>query len=192
MKTIDFDALEVVLAAFEHTAEAAEVHGTLCGLAGPLGEGARPYFVTQTLGEADNESTASQALYTVLETLTDETLAALTDTDFNFELLLPADSAPVKDRLEALSRWSAGFLHGLAMALSIIDRKEALDEEPLSEIVADVLAISQVDTAEIQEEDADEFQLEELVEYLRVATQLSFESLTEVRPAPRESGESLH
>ncbi len=192
MTTIDFDGLEAALAEFDHTAEAAEVHGTLCGLAGPLGEGARAYFVTQTLGESGVESAAGQALYSALEALTDETLEALQSVDFDFAPLLPTDDTPLQDRLEALSRWSGGFLHGLAIALSVINQKDALDDEPLAEIVADVLAISQVDSEAIEGGNTDENQLAELVEYVRVAAQLSFEALTPLRPTPREPDESLH
>ena len=84
----------------------------------------------------------------------------------------------------AMANWSEGYLHGLVSAQHSDALKERLAAEPLADIVKDMLQITRAGV----DDDAWTMnpmkrRIQEIVEYLRVATQLIYEELAELRPA---------
>jgi len=59
--------------------------------------------------------------------------------------------------------------------------KERLSSEPLADIIKDMLQITRAVAADESDEESDEEAYVELVEYLRVAAQLTYEELVEFR-----------
>ncbi len=192
MSRVDFDELEHALATYEHTADAAEVHGTLCGLLAAIGGAAEAIFVPQTMGEQADDGPASQRLFDVLQKLAQETFADIAGDEFGLQVLVPDDQAVLADRLTAVAAWSQGFLHGIGAGLATIKQNEQLEQEPLAELVGDLVAISQVETEGLEPSNAAEQELTELLEYLRVAAQLAFESLAPIHPMGTAPDQSVH
>ena len=117
-------------------------------------------------------------------------------TSQRFEPLLPDDEEPTPVRAAALAHWCEGFLHGLVSAEHGDALKERLAAEPLADIIRDMLEITRAGADEDGDSDSDEEAYAELVEYLRVAAQLTYEELAEMRKpavADKSGGpEALH
>jgi uncharacterized protein YgfB (UPF0149 family) len=109
-----------------------------------------------------------------LNRVTDETLAALADTELGFMPVLPPDDAALTERARALGAWCEGFLHGLA-SRSRLDL-EACSEE-VREIVKDFAQFTRASFAAADDLEVEESAYAELVEYIRVGVQLVFVEL---------------
>lgn len=157
-----------------------ETHGTLTGMLC-----------------VDNAQTPSAAvddvitenLTTALEALKEMTLNGLLDTELSFMPLLPSDEQALEKRVNALAGWCAGFLFGLSYRGRF--NPDGLPEE-IREIVNDLTEMSKVELADEdikrQESEAD---YTELVEYVRVGTQMIFLELQPQKQGP-EYREKLH
>ena len=97
--------------------------------------------------------------------------------------LLPDDDADVSERTVGLAHWSEGFLHGLVSGDDGENVKKRLGQEPLADIIKDMLQITRAGLDEEADNEDTEAAYAELVEYLRVAAQLGFEELAELRNA---------
>lgn len=162
--TIDYQTLRFALSDAGAVEDPSEVHGTLCGVL-CVDESAP----AESLVEAESAPGMRQTLGTLRET----TLEGLFDPGMGFEPLLPDDSrATLSGRVEALARWCAGFVYGIA-SRGEFDYGALSDE--VREVVRDLTELSK---AGLTEEDAGEEQGEsdyaELVEYVRVGVQLVF------------------
>jgi len=143
------------------TADAAEVHGALCGwIAG--GGSAAPDWPAKVF--ADPSLPAAEG---ALASLAEATAAQFGDRDFGFELLLPAADATLKERSGALFDWCRGFLGGFGLAAGA--------EPPLSaegrEALADLARLAAAQAQDDGDED-DEDALAEIEEFVRVAVLL--------------------
>jgi len=96
------------------------------------------------------------------------TLSALRDADFAFTPLLPDDDDPIDQRLVSLGRWAAGFLTGYTQAVVAGNGIDQPVPPGTAEAIKDFAAIAQVDASEDESDEA-ERELEELIEYMRVA-----------------------
>ena len=99
-----------------------------------------------------------------------------------FEPLLPDDNDAADKRTEALAHWCEGYLHGLVSGEHDAALKERLAAEPLADIIKDMLQITRATVEELDDDDSDDDAYIEIVEYLRVAAQLVYEELAELRP----------
>lgn len=99
-----------------------------------------------------------------------------------FELLLPDDSDSTGVRTEALAHWCEGYLHGLVSAEHGEALKKRLAEDPLADIIKDMLHITRAAVEDDGDDDENEAAFSEIAEYLRVAAQLVYEELAELRP----------
>ena len=107
-----------------------------------------------------------------------------------------APDAATSIRAVALGHWCEGYLHGLVSAELGDALKQRLAEDPLADIIKDMLQITRASADEDGDEDDSEIAYVELVEYLRVAAQLAYEELAEFRrpsgqPQP-DRPETLH
>ncbi len=84
-------------------------------------------------------------------------------------------------RTAALAHWCEGFLHGLVSVKHADALKERLAAEPLADIIKDMLQMTRAGLDEECDDESDDAAYAELVEYLRVAAQLSYEELAEFR-----------
>lgn len=167
---MDFDELDRLLRRTGAPVDAAECHGSLCGaLCAPDG-GADAWLARTLEGVAD-----ARAANAPLLRLAADTRRALAEGDLDFAPLLPDDDEPLVERAAALGEWCEGFLYGIGSAR--IEKFDALPES-VQEVVRDVVEIARIGMPAGDDPEGDEGAYTELVEYLRVGTQLVFDELT--------------
>lgn len=187
--SIDHDALDAALRRCGASWDAAQTHGLLSGrlaIAGPEGGFE---WVSQVLEGTDSGNALRGECEAMLSALFQSTYRQLAERQSEFEPLLPGDDDSTAVRAAALAHWCEGFLHGLVAAKHDQALKQRLAEEPLADIIKDMLEITRAAADEHGDTDTDEEAYAELVEYLRVAAQLTYEELVEFRNDPRDGGE---
>ena len=176
-----FSELEEVMRSNGLLSEPSEIHGELCGLSCIMGADAVPAWVSQVMADSGQSGGAAQAS---LEALATATWAALESGDMDLRLLLPDDEYALEMRAEHLGFWCQGFIHGLGAAATPGQDSPLLANEVTREIINDFTQISQAAFTAEETEDEGEAAYMELVEYVRVSVQLSFEELYRVRQQP--------
>lgn len=193
---VDYDTLNDALRRCGATWDAAQAHGLLSSRLAVASAAAGPDWLQQVL-EGTNESDALRTECAgLLNALYQETHRQLSERLSGFAPLLPDDSDSAPSRAAALAHWCEGFLHGLVS----IDHGEALKQrlakEPLADIIRDMLQLTRAAVEDDSDEEANEAAYAEIVEYVRVAAQLTYEELAEFRgqasAMPSEPQETLH
>lgn len=180
---IDFDLLDEALRRCGSSWDAAQSHGLLTSKLAVAGAESGLPWLQQVL-EGTNESDAlrgecERLLGAVFET----TYRQLSERLSEFCPLLPDDSDSPERRAAALGHWCEGFLHGLVSADHGEGLKEKLAQDPLADIIRDILQMTRAAVDEDDDQESNESAYVELVEYLRVAAQLTYEELAEYRHA---------
>ena len=116
-----------------------------------------------------------------LSHLFDITLQSLNSLDFDFQLELPNDDAPIASRAYAMTQWCQGLIYGLGTSGLTDDIELSID---CKEYLSDVINISQLNIDDDSENDAD---FEELAEYLRMGLFLLFGELQPVNASDSAS-----
>ena len=174
---LDFDTVQAALERLGANADAAESHGTLCGLM--MSHATLSGWLAHTLDEMPNRGNVLAAeQMQVLETLFEQTRELLDNGDLNFELLLPDDSDDFGLRLLGLSGWCQGFLYGIGATGAV--QQDELDETA-RECLSDLLEISKLSHDEEASDEA-ELQFAEVVEHVRMATLMLNETLNPLKP----------
>lgn len=169
----DYDSLQGALGGGPDGHAAAEAHGSLCGLLCAGVQDVPEAWIQNTLADAeDYQFGGRDDARALLDALHAATVAALTAGDMGFQLLLPDDETSLEDRAAALAAWCSGFLYGLAVR-GLRPMAELPDE--LREILSDFAEIGRAGVAEEEAEEAGEGAFAELVEYVRVATQIVYD-----------------
>jgi uncharacterized protein YgfB (UPF0149 family) len=167
--------LQAALARMDITVDAAEAHGWLAGaLCVRAGYGAKDWLA-ELAADAGGERPAPDA---ALEALPAATLAAFRSEDFGFAPLLPADAAPLRERVAALAAWSGGFLYGIGTGASDAAIAKAGD---VGEFLRDLADIARAELEPGRAADAGEGDFAELYEFVRAGAQLAFEELEGAR-----------
>lgn len=179
-QAIDHFELNELLQSCGSSWNAGQAHGLLCGRLSVNGsEGARHWFA-QVLEEADPQHALRGDCEAMLDSLCAATWRQLVERQSELALLLPDDEDPLTQRTAAMGLWCEGFLHGLVSEKHSEALKKRLAADPLADIIKDMLQITRV-AAEGDDAESDEQAFVELVEYLRVATQLTYEELADFR-----------
>ena len=118
------------------------------------------------LAEPDRQSVLSQLFAT--------TRAQFEAPEFGLELLLPDDAVALSDRTESLLAWCQGFLGGFGLA----DIQFELSEES-SEALADMAKIAGTEVG-LEDPDADELALTEILEFIRVVAMILYNECAQV------------
>ena len=144
---------------------ASKLHGLMCGYlcAGANNEGAQYLraLITNTSDVAAIRS-AVLSLFGVYA-ISQQQIGRF---DFEFQLLLPDDEAPLAERAEAFSEWCEGFIEGLTM-VGVSDNE--LQEDDTQEAFQHLLQFSQLDHQALKINEDDERSLMEVSEYARMA-----------------------
>ncbi|MFW5451069.1 MAG: UPF0149 family protein [Methylophagaceae bacterium] len=151
-------------------ANATELQGALCGLLCLDSQANRMTWfknLFEDLDPGEDEILDLTALF-------DQTVQSLNSLDFDLQLELPGDNAPLSSRISAMSDWCQGLVYGLG-ASGLTDDTEL--SEDTKEYIADVINISQINEDDVEDSDADEANFEELVEYLRMGLFLIYGEL---------------
>ena len=180
---VEFNQLEEMLNQCGSSWDAAQSHGLLTGRLVVGGAPIGAEWLLQVLEDTDKDTSYHKNCTKQLDILYQSTFWQLTERLSDFILLLPDDTEDVFYRVEALAKWSEGFLHGLVSAKEDEDLKKRLSAEPLSEIIKDILQITQVGIEDESDEESCNTAYSELVEYIRIAVQLCYEELSDVRNA---------
>jgi uncharacterized protein len=138
---------------------AAESHGIATGIL-CVNAHTEPEYWLQELEQDSGDFTADDLA--ILESLFEETRNTLVSDEFTFQPLLPNESAPIDEQVEALRNWCQGFLYGIGFASPTADWPKEIHE-----VVKDITEFTKLDPGK-EDEDA-ESDMMELTEYLRAA-----------------------
>ena len=191
--TIDHDALDAALKRCGASWDAAQVHGLLSGRLAIAGSDCGFEWLGQVLEGAEPGTVLRSECERLLGQLFEVTYRQLSERLSQFEPLLPREEDSTAVRAAALARWCEGFLHGLVSSDHPDALKERLSAEPLADIIKDMLQITRATVEEDSDDETNESAYVELVEYLRVAAQLTYEELVDFRLATTgdESGNDV-
>ena len=181
---VDHDRLDELLKRCGATWDAAQGHGLLTGRLAVAGVSAGPEWLLQVLEGTDESNGLQGECRKMLDTLYQATYWQLSDRLSEFAPLLPDDDSDTRDRTAAMAHWCEGFLHGLVSAARGDELRDRLAAEPLADIIRDLLQITRADIGGDDDEETNEVAYTELVEYLRVAAQLTYEELSDIRKGP--------
>ena len=179
--TIDHDALEAALKRCGANWDAAQTHGLLSGRLAIAGADSGFEWLSQVLEGTEPNSALRGECETMLGDLFETTYRQLAERQSEFEPLLPDDGDSPSTRAAALAHWCEGFLHGLVSTTHGDALKQRLATEPLADIIKDMLEITRAVADDSGDAESDEEAYAELVEYIRVAAQLTYEELVEFR-----------
>ncbi|MGB5490326.1 MAG: UPF0149 family protein [Woeseiaceae bacterium] len=193
---IDHDALDAALKRCGASWGAAQSHGLLTGRLAVSGASAGPDWLLHVLEGTDENNAFRLECQKMLDTLYQSTFWQLSERLSEFVPLLPDDDSEAADRTMAMAHWCEGFLHGLVSAKHGDALRNRLAAEPLADIIRDMLQITRAEVDDASDEETNEAAYVELVEYLRIAAQLTYEELAELRhiaaSSPKEGGETMH
>ncbi len=159
----------------------AQAHGMLCGRLAACGTDGVTAWRKQVLGSPASVGVPRADCEALLDELLTSTWQQLAQRQSEFELLLPADDKDAASRTQALADWCEGFLHALVTGNRDEAVRRRLAAEPLEEVIQDLLQISRATLGD--DEETNELAYAELVEYIRVAAQLAYEELADLRHA---------
>jgi len=194
--TIDHNELDAALRRCGSTWNAGQTHGLLCSRLALAGADGASRWLAQVLADTDPDNSLRIECEAMLEILCNATWQQLSERQSDFMLLLPAEDDSAQVRAEAMGQWCEGFLHGLVSETHGDKLRERLASDPLSDIIKDLLEITRATVGDETDEQVNDNAFTELVEYLRVAAQLTYEELAEFRePASsslRSESATLH
>lgn len=177
----DYQQLSDALASADLNMSAAEAHGVL---AGAIVSPAPPPVARLFFGAGAPPSTPAAAhLIAELEDAARETEFRLRGIEFGFEPMLPVE-ATLSERVDALAEWCRGFVYGLA-AGGLEDPGQLKGDA--GEFVRDTLQIGEAQADAEAPEEAQERDLAEIVEYVRIGVQLVYEAVHGDREEIEES-----
>ncbi len=170
MSELYFPSLSPDNQAGDGPANAAELQGALCGLLCLDSQANRITWFKKLFEDLD----PGEEEILDLTVLFDQTVQSLNSLDFDLQLELPDDNAPLTSRISAMSDWCQGLVYGLG-ASGLTDDTEL--SEDTKEYITDVINISQINEDDLEDSDTDEANFEELVEYLRMGLFLIYGEL---------------
>ncbi len=182
---MDYIALAEALRRAGSNWDAAQAHGLLCGRLAATGGSSGAGWIDIVLEDVAPDNALRRECEAMLDTLCQSSYQQLAQRLSEFTLLLPDDD-PADVRTDALAQWCEGFLHGLVTGQSDARLRERLAAEPLSDLIRDLLQITQATADTDDDAETNEQAYTELVEYVRVAAQLAYEELADLR-APTAS-----
>ncbi len=188
----EHDELDAALRRCGASWDAAQSHGLLTSHLAVAGADAGSEWLATVLGEADSANALVAECHSLLGTLYESTHRALAERQSAFELLLPDDDDSPERRVRALAHWCEGFLHGLVSRGNGDAVKERLAAEPLADIIKDLLQMTRAGFDADDDADESEQAYAELVEYVRVAAQYTYEELADLRDAVSGEQTSIH
>lgn len=147
-----------------------EAHGLMSGMLCGETEASLQAIMPVLTGD-EGVSAAHETLQAMYQGSTQQLAEFL----FEFALLMPDDDAPLAVRAEALTLWCQGFLTGLTLASVPIENREPSE---LTEAISDLVEIAKMNYEQVVDSEEDEQAFAELVEYVRMAVILIFQSQT--------------
>ncbi len=195
-QAIDHNELDALLKSCGSSWNAGQAHGLLCSRLSLAGAEGASRWIAQVLADADSDAEQRGECEEGLDALCAATWRQLVERQSEFNLLLPDDEDPASARTAVMAQWCEGFLHGLVAEKHSEELKKRLAEEPLADIIKDMLEITRATVGDDVDDENIDNDIAELVEYLRVAVQLTYEELAEFRKiedsGQADTTETLH
>lgn len=193
---VNYDNLNDALWRCGATWDAAQVHGLLSSRLAVAGRDAGFDWLQQVLEGSEPSDALRTECTELLSALFEDTRRQLSGRLSEFAPLLPDDSDSASLRATALAHWCEGFLHGLVSVDHGEALRQRLAEDPLADIIRDMLQLTRAAAADGSDDETNEAAYAEIIEYVRVAVQLAYEELAEFRRQPGDSqaapGDTLH
>lgn len=187
---IEYDDLDGALRRCGSNWDAAQVHGLLSSRLAISGLNAGFDWLQIVLEGTDPADALRVECEVMLSNLFEVAGRQLSERMSEFSPLLPDDADATEARVAALAHWCEGYLHGLVSGGHEGALKERLAADPIADIIKDMLEITRAtDAGQDDEESEDAYA--ELVEYLRVAAQLVYEELADLR-TPKQDDAIVH
>lgn len=164
----DYQGLNDLLAPLGVIVEPAELHGILCGKLSGGANITETDWLLDAVEELDFTQPPGAEVRAALSQLFHTVQAQLARQDFELQLLLPGDDAPVERRVACLSRWCQGFLVGFGGAGHVGDAQLSEQHREALEDLASI-ALVDLDREDSEAMQAAEADYMELVEYVRMA-----------------------
>jgi uncharacterized protein YgfB (UPF0149 family) len=178
---IAYDELDASLRRCGSNWNAGQAHGLLCSQLAVLGAPAGAGWLQLVLEGVDAGNALRQECAGLLDQLYSSTCQQLAERQSDFKPFLPDEQAPALARAEAMGQWCEGFLHGLVSEAKGDALRKRLATEPMDEIIKDLLEITRAVMDDDAGSEENEVAYAELFEYLRVAAQLAYEQLADLR-----------
>jgi uncharacterized protein YgfB (UPF0149 family) len=161
---IDYAGLAHSLKELRALTDAAEAHGLICGFvcAGKLAEDTE--WVSAIVGDVEEEDPLDLEAGRVLVQVYARTRLQLEGFQFDFQLMLPSDTAPLSDRVAAMTRWCQGLLTGLVLGGAPV---QASDE--VQGVIEECTQLAMAEPP-LEESEQDEQALFDITEHLRLST----------------------
>ncbi|MCC5879720.1 MAG: UPF0149 family protein [Idiomarina sp.] len=182
-----YDALNSELEREDMLLSAAEMHGMVSGI---VASGA-PLETKEwqaLLADLANEGQGfNPAMKRLLSDLNEMICSDLADPELGFQLLLPGDDDPLRERLKALTDWVQSFLVGFGV------NQQNLTEasEDLREAIQDMAEIARL-SDDVDADEEGERAYYEVTEYVRITAIMCFNELAGVETTADIAPKTLH
>jgi uncharacterized protein YgfB (UPF0149 family) len=157
-----YNACDAIIVQTDPELSAAEAHGVATGMLCGNGQTDSAAWLAELFPDSDAGFDGDNVL---LLRLFEETRRLLASDEFEFDLFLPGDDAPLAEQVEALKNWCRGFLLGAGSSVAV-----AKVSKDMRGILKDIAEFTKLDGHAEGEEDERAFM--EVTEYLRSAVLL--------------------
>lgn len=163
-----YDEIAAILDVCQSKVHASYLQGHWCGMA-VKGHLSQSEWLALMIDQILESHKLPQEDLDLIASMIDWTRRSMVSSEFDFQLIFPADDLGFWDRAQALVQWVQGCLDGFG--ISGVQESEL--NESTRELLRDMVAISQMDLDAIegntQGEGREEFDLLELYEYVRMS-----------------------
>jgi len=179
---VDHDLLNQALRSCGASWTAAQAHGLLSSRLAVAGARGVSGSLGQVLDNSSETDTLRKECEDMLSALWQFTHMVFSERMSAFEPLLPDENDNAESRTAAVAQWCEGYLHGLVSGEHDAAFRKRLGAEPIADIIKDMLQITRATVDANDDEATNEEAFVEIVAYLRIAAQLIYEELAELRP----------
>lgn len=175
---MNYKELEALRKSASDTISIAEYHGNICSYLCCSIDSFDDLLPSEKSDDQSSVSIQVLEFRNALLDLIEETSNALNSSELPFLLLLPNDNESLEKRTTTLSMWCQGFIDGLGLIVS--ENSSDIGESSMSLLTEIIEDFSQISTLHIQSKENDEEEelaFIELLEYVRVSTELIFEEI---------------
>lgn len=148
-----------------------ELHGVICGLLSTGIESDAPELLGMLASHVDLIGDWPAQVANILVVLRDQAVLAFDGDGLDLDILQPDDDEELALRVAALAQWCEGFLTGFGTGSAGV--KDEQLAPALQEAIADLAAVSQVDTPDDDGEE-EEALLAQVAEHCRMAALMVF------------------
>ena len=172
-QTDPYQELQHKLTTANASADAAEVHGVICGVISSNQE-LPVYWFEELFDQAEEGDLLVADCRSEVEGLYTNTIRQIEDAGLGMQLLLPDDEYSLTTRAKAVSQWCQGFLYGFGLSGDAFEQQ--LSDEA-KEALEDIASFTRMDVDGIEASEEEEDALVEITEFLWVASMLIRETL---------------